>query len=112
MYVFHKSKVAGATWVAQLVERLTLDFGSGHDPRVVRLGPVSGSMFSMDSLSLPHFPSRALSPPPPQKSTKWQKANCKKWGRPVFQRQKLIINVFPKKRTKLFQLSLFPDNYY
>ena len=28
------------TWVAQLVEHLTLDFGSGGDPRFVGSGPV------------------------------------------------------------------------
>ena len=31
------------TWVAQLVKRLDLDFGSGHDLRVVRLSPMLGS---------------------------------------------------------------------
>ena len=43
-------------WVAQSVEPLTLDFGSGHDPRVVASSPVSGSTLSIepayDSLSL------------------------------------------------------------
>ena len=34
-------------WVAQSVEHLTLDFGSGHDPRVMGLSPTSGSMLSM-----------------------------------------------------------------
>ena len=42
--------------MAQLVECLTFDFGSGHDPRVVGLSPVSGSVLSVepgwDSLSL------------------------------------------------------------
>ena len=36
------------TWVAQSVERLTPDFGSGHDPMVVGSGPASGSALSMD----------------------------------------------------------------
>ena len=31
------------TWVAQSVERPTLGFGSGHDPRVVGSSPASGS---------------------------------------------------------------------
>ena len=30
----------GGAWVAQLVKHPTLDFGSGHDLRVVRLSPV------------------------------------------------------------------------
>ena len=29
----------GSTWVAQLDKGLTLDFGSGHDLRVVRSNP-------------------------------------------------------------------------
>ena len=44
------------TWVVQLAKHLTLDFGSGHDLRVMRSSPKSGSTFSMesawDSLSL------------------------------------------------------------
>ena len=44
------------TWVAQSVEYPTLDFGSGHDLRVVGLSPTSVSALSMeiawDSLSL------------------------------------------------------------
>ena len=47
----------GGAWVAQWVEHLTLDFASGHDPRVMGSSPVSGSAWSMeracDSLSLP-----------------------------------------------------------
>ena len=43
------------TWVAHLVEHLTLDFSSGHDPRVVGSSPLSGSKWSTkpasDSLS-------------------------------------------------------------
>ena len=35
-------------WVAQSVERPTLDFGSGHDPRVAGSGPTSGSALSME----------------------------------------------------------------
>ena len=37
------------TWVAQLVEHLALGFSSGHDLRVLRSSPVSGSMLSMES---------------------------------------------------------------
>ena len=41
--------------VAQLVKRPTLDFGSGHDLRVMRLSPTLSSMLSrmstQDSLS-------------------------------------------------------------
>ena len=44
--------------MAQLVEHLTLDFGSGHDPRVMGSSPMSGSMLSVepawDSLSPIH----------------------------------------------------------
>ena len=36
------------SWVAQLVERLTLDFSSGHDPRVVGLGLVLGYALSVE----------------------------------------------------------------
>ena len=38
------------TWGAQSVEHPTLDFGSGHDPRVVGLSPASGSALSVDLL--------------------------------------------------------------
>ena len=37
------------SWVVQSVERLNLDFGSGHDPRVGGLSPMSRSMLSMES---------------------------------------------------------------
>ena len=44
--------------MAQSVGRLTLDFISSHDPRVVALNPVPGSALSMEryylSLSLSH----------------------------------------------------------
>ena len=36
-------KLLGATWVAQSVKHPTLDRGSGHNLRVVRLSPISGS---------------------------------------------------------------------
>ena len=32
------------TWVAQLVKHLTLDYGSGHDLRILGWSPVAGSM--------------------------------------------------------------------
>ena len=35
-------------WVAQSVKHLTLDFGSGHDLRIVRSSPRSGSPLSME----------------------------------------------------------------
>ena len=49
--IFLKMRELRGTWVAQSVEHLTLDFGSGHDPRVVGflgLSSASGSMLSMD----------------------------------------------------------------
>ena len=42
-----REKVRG-TWVAQQVEHPTLDFGPGHDFRVLRLSPVSGSTLSRE----------------------------------------------------------------
>ena len=36
-----KAVVLRGTWVAQLVKCLTLDFGSGHDLRVMRSSPMS-----------------------------------------------------------------------
>jgi len=36
------------TQVAQLVKRLTLDFGSGHNVRVVRSSPMSGSTLAVE----------------------------------------------------------------
>ena len=41
-------KLRGA-WVAQLVEHLTLDFGSGHDLRVMGSSPVLGSVLSVQT---------------------------------------------------------------
>ena len=37
-------------WVARSIERPTLDPGSGHDLRVVRLSPMSGSTLSTESV--------------------------------------------------------------
>ena len=39
----------GGTWVAQLVEYLTLGFGSGHDLGVLGLGPKWASKLSRES---------------------------------------------------------------
>ena len=36
------------SWVAQLFEYLTLDFSSGHDPRVVGWSPASNSVLSVE----------------------------------------------------------------
>lgn len=46
--VIQKYQLRG-TWVAQFVKHLTLNFGSGHDLRVVRSSPASGSMLSEES---------------------------------------------------------------
>lgn len=37
------------TWMAQLFKWLTLDFSSGHDLRVIRPSPSSGSALSVES---------------------------------------------------------------
>ena len=53
MYLCSKIKSTVDSWgacVAQLVKRLTLDFSSGHDLRVVRLSPISLAR----STSAPH----------------------------------------------------------
>jgi len=39
----------GDAWVAQVVKRPTLNSGLGHDLRVVRASPVSGSALSMEA---------------------------------------------------------------
>ena len=41
----------GGTCVAQSVKHLTLDFSSGHDLRIVRLSPASGSVLIRESAS-------------------------------------------------------------
>ena len=43
-----KSEAFRGTWVAQSVERPTVDFSSGHDPRVMGLNPISGSVLSVE----------------------------------------------------------------
>ena len=64
-------KKSRATWVAQSVKHLTLEFSSGHDLMVMGLSPASGCELTaqslLGSLSLPlslpltHFCIRALS---------------------------------------------------
>ena len=53
-------------WVAYSVKYPTLDFGSGHDLRVVRSSPMLGAMISRESVG------DSLSPfaPPPIKRKK------------------------------------------
>ena len=47
--LFQKSSNSRGTWVAQLVKHPTLDFGSGHDLRVLGSSPISGPMLSRES---------------------------------------------------------------
>ena len=68
-YTGSENDTCWGAWVAQSAERPTLDFASGHDPRVVGSSPASGSVlcracfrFSL-SLLLPLSPTHALSPP-------------------------------------------------
>ena len=63
------------TWVAQLVKCLTLDLSSGHDPRVVRLSPVFGSVLGMELASDSFSPSPA-SPPTLKKQNKTKQEMC------------------------------------
>ena len=69
-----RTPYSGGAWIPQLVKHLTLDFSSGHDPRVVRWSPASGSMLGMrptwDSLS-------------PLK-TKWNKTNKQNPPKPPY----------------------------
>ena len=48
-YILEINKIFGGAWVAQSVKHLTLDFGSGHDLRVMRLSPSLGSTLGMES---------------------------------------------------------------
>jgi len=58
---FYKERSYGGAWVAQSVKRPTLDFGSVHDLRVMRLSPLpplwapwsAGSLLEILSLTLP-----------------------------------------------------------
>ena len=48
LYFPYKSLTFGApAWLSQLY--LALDFGSGHDPRVVTSSPASGSALGMET---------------------------------------------------------------
>ena len=38
-----KAYISRGAWIVLLVKHLTLGFGSGHDLRVIRLNPTSGS---------------------------------------------------------------------
>ena len=58
-FFLNNSVDLGRAWVAQLVECQTLDFSSGHDPRVVGLRPMSGSELIVQTLL------GILSPAPP-----------------------------------------------
>ena len=44
-----KTTYCRGTWVAQSVEQSTIDFGPGHNHRVVGLSPMSSSVLSMES---------------------------------------------------------------
>ena len=46
---FLKAKYNRGSWVAQLVKGTTLDFGPGHDLRVLRWSPTSSSSLSRES---------------------------------------------------------------
>ena len=48
-YMAPSTFLTRGAWVAQLVECLTLDFVSGHDPRVVGLSPAGGITLSVES---------------------------------------------------------------
>ena len=52
----------GAWWLSGL-SIWTLDFGSGHDVRVIRWNPVWGSLMGMESAS-DSLPPSAFAPPP------------------------------------------------
>ena len=43
-----KNKNMGKAWVVQSVEHLTLDLGSGHDPRVMESSPELGSVLNVE----------------------------------------------------------------
>ena len=66
VYVFgvmYENPLPRGTWVAQLFKYLTLDFDSGHNLRVVRLSPTSGSSLGIGAclrFSLSLCPSRLM----------------------------------------------------
>ena len=53
-------KKGGGPWVAQSGKHLSLEFGSGHDLRVMRLSPALGSMLGVEPVKI-----LCLSAPPP-----------------------------------------------
>ena len=59
--VLLKSSSSKGSWVAQSVERPTLDFSSGRGPRVVGSGPTSGSLLSVEPAWDSFSPSAPLS---------------------------------------------------
>ena len=67
--------MGGHAWMAQLVKHPTLDFGSGHDPRVLGSSSASGSQWSVSllgifslSCSLCSSSAHSLPPRPPPTS--------------------------------------------
>ena len=54
--------VEASGWLS--VERPTLNFGSDHDPRVMGLSPVSGSVLRVESACVSLSPSLSLPLPP------------------------------------------------
>ena len=46
--VQRQKKQRRGAWVAQVVEHLTLDFGSSHDPRVMGSSSASGFTLSVE----------------------------------------------------------------
>ena len=65
--VLFKTFISWDAWLVQSVKHLTLDFSSGHDPRVLGSSSMSGSVLSIEpawdslSVSLCPLPSRTLS---------------------------------------------------
>ena len=51
IFNFLRNCLPGGAWVGQLVKCLTLDFGSGHDLRVMRLSPALDCTLSRESAS-------------------------------------------------------------
>jgi len=47
-----KMDMTQGAWVTQLMKRPTLDFSSGHDLRVVRSSPASGSCWAWSLLKI------------------------------------------------------------
>ena len=47
--ISNEGLVSRGAWVAQSVKNLTLDFGSGHDLRILRSSPMLGFVLSVES---------------------------------------------------------------